>query len=257
MAQTRLVQSLARGLDILRLVAESDSGLRLNEIASAMGLKAPTAHNLLRTLLAKGFLVRRGGAPHYALGPAALALAEGLYERRLMRLAADAVRGLAERFPSATVVFSEPISGELVVRLRMSPERPGSLQRPLGQTLNPYTSASGLAHMAFCTEEERGEILQRRSFDEYGGHLWRTMDALDAFIRDVRTKGFAALRRPRREVFPVAAPVFGPRSRTVAAIGASAPWEGLVDKKRREVMIAAVVDAASGLSSVEPAGEHE
>ena len=251
MPSTDLVKSLARGLDILSLVAESDHGLRLSEIAAAMDLKPPTAHNLARTLTARGYLQKVGRGPHYALGPAALGLAEGHLRRRMIMLAESKVRELAEAFPTANVVFCEPMGGELTVRIRMSPERPGALQRPLSQTLNPYASASGVVYMAFCTAEERRAMAHRSPFQEYGAPFWRTREAFEAYLKEVREKGYAALKKPKQEVYPVAAPVFGMRYETLATLGASLPWEPDVTTERQRRVIEAVREASGSLSSAE------
>ena len=58
MANSDLVQSLLRGLDIVELLAAHPEGMRLNDLADATGLKKPTAHNLLRTLCARDFVAQ-------------------------------------------------------------------------------------------------------------------------------------------------------------------------------------------------------
>ena len=60
MANSDLVQSLLRGLDLVEMLADHPEGLHLNDIAAKSGLKKPTAHNLLRTLCARGFAARPG-----------------------------------------------------------------------------------------------------------------------------------------------------------------------------------------------------
>ena len=69
MSETRLIQALARGLDLLVLLAEAEGGLSLKAISERAGLKKNTAHNLLRTLRARGFAQQAAGSPAYVLGP--------------------------------------------------------------------------------------------------------------------------------------------------------------------------------------------
>ena len=54
MPGSALVQSLLRGLSIVELVAESESGVSLTEIAGHLGVGRPAAHNLARTLVTNG-----------------------------------------------------------------------------------------------------------------------------------------------------------------------------------------------------------
>ena len=50
------VQSVARALGIVDMVAESSSGLTLTEIAKATGVSKSAAHSLIRTLVDWGYL---------------------------------------------------------------------------------------------------------------------------------------------------------------------------------------------------------
>ena len=56
MPGSALVQSVVRGLDLVRLLAESDGGMEFTHILAVTGLKRPTAHNLLKTLASRGFV---------------------------------------------------------------------------------------------------------------------------------------------------------------------------------------------------------
>lgn len=75
MANKDLVNSLLRGMDMVKLIGRSPRGLRLNEVAAAMDLKVPTAYNLLRTLQAGGFLDKRNNL--FFVGRELIALARG------------------------------------------------------------------------------------------------------------------------------------------------------------------------------------
>ena len=249
MGDTVMVRSLARGLDILEAVSRAPEGLRLSDLAGRMGMKAPTAHGLVKTLVAKGYLVRSEPGPKYALGPALGQVAEGLRNSRLRREAEQTVRSLFDALQSATITFSEPVAGDVAVRLRMSPERPGVMEEPSNRTLSPYTSASALVYMAYCTEDERQAVLRRYPFEEYGAHAWGVKERLDAWLSAVRAKGCSG-RRPfsRGDVVAVAAPVFGAGRDIVATLGASAPLAQFPEPREMESLETRVKQAARELS---------
>lgn len=242
------VQSLARGLDILRMIAEAEDGVRLHEVADALGLKPPTAHSLVKTLVAKGFLARAAGGPAYVAGPALGELAEGDRRRAHRQAAADAVRRLFERLRAATITYAEPRGGELAVLLRMSPERPGVMEEPAGRAFSLYSSSSALVYLAFCPEEERAEWLRRYPFEDYGAHLWEDYRAFLGRLAQVRAKGHTGPRRRRPEMAAVAAPVFGPGREIAATLGASAPIQDFPTKASQDDLVVAVTDAAARLS---------
>ncbi|HRU05343.1 MAG TPA: helix-turn-helix domain-containing protein [Candidatus Brocadiia bacterium] len=226
---TALVQSLTRGLDALQAVAQAEQGLRLSEIATALGLKAPTAHNIVRTLAARGFLQKRPSDARYGLGPAVMEIASGHRRRALQQRALAAVQELYDTLKVATVTFAEPVAGEMVVRLRMSPDRPGVTQEPLNQTFHHYSNASGLAYLAFCSPEERNAVERRYPFAEYGAHIWKTPADLETFLTQVRGQGYATPVTAGQRSRGVAAPILGKGHEFLATIGASALVESGVD----------------------------
>ena len=56
MKETGTVQSVTRGLEILERAAAAESGLTLAELAAALGVSRPTAFNLAKTLVVRGYL---------------------------------------------------------------------------------------------------------------------------------------------------------------------------------------------------------
>jgi len=230
MAGTGLVQSLTRALDILEAVGRSESeaggggGATLKGLSDSLGLKGATVHNLAKTLVARRYLTKRNGG--YRLGPAAPELAQTYLDSGLSERAQAEVTHLAEEFPAATVVFSRPAGGagsEVLYALRMSPERPGVLERPRALAVHPYGTASALLFQALWTDEERSEYRRRHPFWEAGGPIWRDEARLDEQLAAIRRAGYARPRPPGRHSRPVAAPVWGRGRELVAAIGASVP----------------------------------
>jgi IclR family acetate operon transcriptional repressor len=69
------VQSLSRSLTLLSLLRDAGGEMGLSELAAAAGLKQPTIHRLIRTLVDAGF-VYQFPSRRYALGPALIPLGE-------------------------------------------------------------------------------------------------------------------------------------------------------------------------------------
>ena len=248
MPHSQLVQSLLRGLDILELVAASERGLALRDLTEHLGLKAPTAHNLARTLAARGFLQKTADPPRYLLGRAVLELARAQAGNALLRRAGAALRRLFRQIPGATVTLSQSAGGEVLTVLRISPERPGILERPHGRPMHPYGTASAVLFQTLWTEQERAAYRRRYPFWEYGAHLWGGEVRLEKFLAAARRAGYAALRLDKAGVFPAAAPVTGANNELLAAVGASVP-AGRASPARRRRLIERVVAAAEKLSA--------
>ncbi len=246
MSDPTTAQSLLRGLRLLTAVAQAPEGLPLREAARRTGLKRPAAHKLLKTLAAAGFVLRESNPPLYRLGPAACDLARTQGEGDLLRRAEGALAALHARFPQTTLTLTRALGGDVVAVRRMSPERAGFLERPAGNPMSPYSSASTLLFQAFWPEELRAEYRRRHPFSEYGAHLWPSQAALDRFLVRARRAGCAEPEL-KGDSFLIAAPVLDAGGRPLAALGARMPATCGAAARRR--LRAAVRAAARGLSA--------
>lgn len=266
MPNGRLVQSLSRGLAILDLVARSENGMALRDIREAMGLKASTAHNLLRTMVVAGYLEKVTGPIRYRLGRAVLDLVHEHGDNVLMRRASVVLPELYEQLrdilnldPSVlgphevdprslsepsdwTITLGRVVGGECTMVLRVSPERPKILERP-GKILHPYGSAVTLAFQAYWSEPERADYRQRYPFWRLGEPRWGTEENLDDFLTEVREKGYSMPDIHGPKILRLAVPVFGPGDEIVAVLGAGR-WKKSMSEEDKQKYIGWVRDAA-------------
>jgi len=209
---------LVRGLEILESVSTSEDGIRLREIAERLGVTRPTAFNLARTLVAKGYLVKTPRPVRYRVGPMLDQLFAQRRNRRLSQALAMEVRSLFDEFDEVWVFAAEPRSGETVVTLRLDPARPAVLERPLHHLMPAYTTAAALAVYAFGGEAEQEAIENRYPFDEFGVQRWRTRRTFEKSIADARARGFVLLEAPQ---YRLVAPVCSDDGELCAVLGLS------------------------------------
>jgi len=198
-----MVQSLLRALDILELVSASVDGIRLNEVVEALGLRKSTAHNLMRTLISRGYLEQ--DLNHRVLMGGAV---QELWLRRermdFFKRADQVMRRLHGKYPSGTINFCELVGSEISCRMRMSSDSPGVLRRPRAQILNPYASASGLCLQAFnASYFERMDTLH--PFDETSQHIWKSFQEFAEARKRASRAGLAVISVGTR--LRIAAPV--------------------------------------------------
>ena len=186
MANYDLVQSLLRGLDILRLLAAAPMGLRLQDLADGLGLKKTTVHNLVRTLRARGFL-EKDLSGRFRLGPALQELSSQAQRGGFLQRAAVLLQELQGKFPQAILTFSEITATAVVCRLRMSPDRPGEVQRPSSQFFAPYTSATAICLQA--TGSNAVEFERLFPFAEFGQAKWGSWEEFQAVKTEVMRTG--------------------------------------------------------------------
>ena len=217
---------MARALGILRLLGRSADGMALKALAAEMGLKGPTAHHIVATLTQEGFAERLTGPTRYRLGPAMRELALGAARGDWRRRAEAVLTRLAADLPGAIVVLSEDVGGDVTVTLRLTPERPGVIQRPADQTLAPYASASPLVFQAFWPADRREAYRRRYPFEEYGRGRWPSTQALEAALDRVRAEE-QVLLLPQESggLIRTAVPVFGNGAELAGVLGASIPCD--------------------------------
>lgn len=248
MSDPTTVQSLLRGLKLLTLLGQAPDGLPLHEVARQAELKRPAAHKLLRTLASAGFVSHEPSPARYRLGPAAFDLARAQEEAGLLGRAAAALTALHRRYPGATLTLTRCLGGEVMAVLRMSPERPGFLERPApGGGMSPYSAASPLTFQAFWPADAREEYRRRHPFSEYGAHLWKSTAALERFLAASRRAGCVEPALTG-ESYLVAAPVFDAGGTVRAAVGARVAAAGCTAEAKRRLRTA-VIGAARELSA--------
>lgn len=222
MRSTDRVQALERGLAILEYVARSEAGAGVREAAGALQLKAPTVHNLMRTLTARGYLQRGGRPVRYSLGPSAQKLS-GRSSALPARVSAEAeLRNLHARHPRVVLTLAQASTQSVRVVLRMGPESPGVVQRPEAHTLSAYGSSSALLFQAFWSEDQRGAFALQHPFWEEASGLWTTPDRLAHFLATVRQAGVAVTCFPGEELVKLAVPWFDAAGGMVGALGCAA-----------------------------------
>ena len=172
MANSDLVRALVRGLDLVELLAAHPEGTHLNDLAEISGLKKPTAHNLLRTLCARGFAAK-DDAGRYTVGPALVAAAERARRSDRAKIAETALLELAGRFAGHVLTVATLTPTAVKCELRVSPDMPGVVQHPADRDFAPYSSVSAIVLQAANPQEAR-RLETLYPFDEYGVGIWGT-----------------------------------------------------------------------------------
>lgn len=249
MAKGNLVQSLERGLDILECVAGAGAaGMGVGAVAHALSLKTPTVHNLMRTLTARGYLQRETKPVRYRLGPSVGDIGRCTVAAAIPPGAEQELLALQRAHPDGVFILSEASARSVTVVLRVSPESRGIVQRPVAHSLSAFGSASALLFQALWPDELHSAFSHLHPFwDSAAPSLWKTPEALAAFLEDVRRTGVAVTRFHGETAVKLSVPVYGREGVLVAALGASVPAAGLTADRRKH-LVAEMKAAATRLS---------
>lgn len=244
MPGSELVQSVVRALDILQRAGNSENGIRVIDAAEALNVKLPTAHNLIKTLASRGFL-RKNESGSYVIGASVIDLTESSIRKSRFAEIEKAVRHIAAEIPEAVVIFAEPSYGKIYSRIRMSPDIPGKLQTPDAPML-PYSTASGLLHMAFGPTELKHELMKEFPFHENGIAIWKSILALEEFMSNSVKLGYVSpdFEGALRKSF--SAPVFSDDGTLLGALGITVDISWL-NESRKAAIVKLLKDSANSL----------
>ncbi|SEI04821.1 IclR family transcriptional regulator [Paracoccus alkenifer] len=244
------VQSVARALSLMRLLAQEDGGSRLSDVARAAGLPVSTAHRLLTTLEQQGFAQFEPASSLWHVGRDAFTV--GLaYGRRLsfvapalplLRRLRDATRETANLGildDDHLVTVSQVESRE--IRRALSPP---------GRRVPVFSSAMGKAILATWRDQEVLALADRAGLPPLTTKSLRSREAALAEIARTRARGWAL----DDEEFNLgmrclAAVVWSPQGEAACAISISGAAVRLTED-RLEPLGALVAQAAEELTGV-------
>jgi DNA-binding IclR family transcriptional regulator len=224
----RPVGSVARAAALLDALAESESGLGVNELARRIGVNASTASRLLGTLQDAGLVERTGTGP-YRLGLRLVALSDRVLAQLDVRERARPLLARLVAQTGETATLSVP-GGEEAITVDFVPAASSvvSMAR-VGRPSVPHATAAGKVMLAFGG----GELpaVELAAFTE------RTITdpgALAAELAAVRERGWAdAVGEREPDLGALAAPVFDRSGQLVAIVGIQGPASRLPAATRR------------------------
>lgn len=182
------VQSVDRALDLLEALGEAERSLSLAEVAQRTGLTPPTAHRLLRTLQARGY-VGQQASREYGLGPSLIAL--GRRATPMLAVLAQPVLAELEDISGETANLAV-LDQDLIAYVAQVPSRHRMrMFTEVGRQVLPHASGVGKAILATLPEARVRAILQRTGLPRYTPSTITDEAAFFAELRESRRRGFA------------------------------------------------------------------
>ncbi|BCI53864.1 IclR family transcriptional regulator [Mycolicibacterium litorale] len=217
------IQSIERAAAILDVIARAPFGVGVGEIAAALDLAKPTAHGLLATLCAVGY-VQRGDGGRYVLGERIRRLGGHRLDTNLLRsVALNWADTLAAR--TGETVRIGTLDG-LEVRVVHHVFRPAAVRQTLdiGRLVPLHATALGkvlLAHTPGLADQA-----VRAGLDAFTRRTQCTQTDVGAEVRRTRARGWSVTDGEfAPDSAAVGAAIRGPGGQVVAAISV----EGRVD----------------------------
>jgi IclR family pca regulon transcriptional regulator len=183
------VESLARGLDVLRAFDAQHRALSLAEVATATGLARPTARRLLLTLEELGFVRSDDGA--FALTPKVITLGTAyVASLGLWDVARPHLEALVRRTGESSSM-AQLDGSDIVYVARVSVPKIIALRVDIGTLFPAQQTSQGKVLLAALAPEELDAVLAVPSRSGLPTYIGRTRSELDQELVRVRARGWA------------------------------------------------------------------
>jgi IclR family pca regulon transcriptional regulator len=214
------VQSLERGLSVLRCFSAEHPSLTLSEVARLTGLTRATARRLLLTFERLGYM--RNDGRLFELTPLVLDLGYAYISScKLPDLVQPDMEALSERCNES--VSASVLDGhEIVYIARVPTKRIMTIALSLGSRLPAAITSMGRVLLADLPDDELHARLVAMPVEKRAEHTETDPARLLGLIRQVRAQGWALVDQELEDgVRSVAAPLRDRSGRAIAAINVS------------------------------------
>jgi IclR family pca regulon transcriptional regulator len=224
------VQSLARGLAVLRAFDGEHAALSIAGIATRARMSRAAARRLILTLEHLGYV--RANGRDYALGPRVLELGFGYVgSHRLTDLAQPLLEALAHRiqFSCSLAVLD---GQSIVYVLRVPVQRLMTVALGAGARLPAYCASMGRVLLAGLAPAELDAWLEGCRPVAHTRHTVSDPQRLRRIIEEVRAQRYAYVEQELElGLCSIAVPVLNRDGRVIAALNASMPYHADVRRQ--------------------------
>jgi IclR family pca regulon transcriptional regulator len=216
------VQSLERGLAVIRAFGAAHPAMTLSEVAREAGLSRASARRFLHTLVELGYVATDGRS--FTLRPRALELGYAyLSGLTLPEVAQPHLEALSEQVGESTSVAVLD-DADVVYVARVATHRIMSAAIQVGTRFPAYATSMGRAILAGLDDDARDDFLARAELLPLTSRTLTTPDALRAELARVGEQGYALVDQELEEgLRSLAVPLRGADGRVAAAVNVSAP----------------------------------
>jgi IclR family pca regulon transcriptional regulator len=235
------VQSLDRGLAVIRAFGPERERLSLSEVARATGLTRAAARRFLLTLVKLGYV--RNDGREFSLRPRVLELGYAyLSGLALPEVAAPHLEELVARLHESSSISI--LDGQQIVYVaRVPTKRIMTVAISVGTRFPAYATSMGRVLLAALSEEDLERYLAEATFEPLTAHTVTSPDRLRAIVGEVARQGYSIVDQELEEgLRAIAAPIRGAADVGTAAINVSAHASRVSMTAMREEILPALLE---------------
>jgi len=246
-----MMQSLERAFLILETLDDAGpEGIGVQDLTRLIGLKFPTVHNFLKSLLRLGYVGQIEETGKYALGFKAFNIGRKSDNKKTF---SEIARPVAEELnrslnESVTVTFYSNRTWHTLFQCNSTRELVVNQRLPV--TGNLYISATGRCILCSLSEHELLKYVEKRGLpgDDWNGLT--SYEDLKKAVEDIKKRGYEIYHtRNESGTIGVAFPIHSPARSIDAAVGIYMPMVRFVGKHKKNI-INGLRDAAETIRTI-------
>lgn len=237
------VQSLDRGLAVIRAFGPDRERLSLSEVARATGLTRAATRRFLLTLVKLGYM--RSDGREFSLRPRVLELGYAyLSGLGMPEVAAPHLEELVAQVRESSSI--SVLDGHHIVYVaRVPTKRIMAVAISVGTRFPAYATSMGRVLLAGMSDEELGRYLAEADFEPFTSHTVTDPDRLREIVREVGKQGYAIVDQELEEgLRAIAAPIHGAGGAVTAAVNLSAHASRVSMAAMRADLLPALLETA-------------
>lgn len=225
------VPNLEKGIAVLELLSENQSGMTLQELKNKLEISQTTAYRILNTLVRLGYLHYDEMSRIYRLTKKMLAIGyRSIHEHNLLEVVLPQLRKLRDEVKE-TVCFGVLGESKCLFVEQANGLHPFSFVLTPGKEIELHCSAPGKAIMAFLPENIRKTYLDKMTYGKYNS---RTIDNEHDYLKELEEIKRAQVAFDREEeltgVMCIGAPIFDYDAYPCGSIWISGPKDRMPEE---------------------------
>jgi IclR family pca regulon transcriptional regulator len=215
------VESLARGLAVMRAFREQSDRLTLADVSRITGLSRASVRRSLLTLQALGYAQSSGR--YFSLSPQVLTLAQAyLSSSPVPRVAQSFLERVSEQL-GESCSLSILHHDEVIYIARSARKRLGSLHRDVGTHLPAHCTSMGRVLLAALSEKELDAFLAKTVLESFTRYTIVDKEELRAVLDKVRRSNYCLVDEELEiDLRTLAIPIHNASGRVIAAMNVGA-----------------------------------
>ncbi|MCP4381884.1 MAG: helix-turn-helix domain-containing protein [Hyphomicrobiales bacterium] len=242
------VNSLARGLEVMRVFTRHKPKMTLSEVATATGMTRATARRFLLTLHKEGYVESNGRL--FSLRPKVLELGFSvLSSMDIWQVAQPVMDELAERIQES--VFAAVLDGDSVIYIaRAASDRVISIGIHVGNRSPAYSVSTGRVLLAALPDEALHQYFQRVKLTAFTSNTVTSKARLRETIEETRRRGWSIVDEEQEiGLRSLSVPIRGRGGFTVAALNICCPTPRWTIEDMQARLVDELLDASAGITA--------